>query len=174
MAAPLHWLTQEDTPFQWTQVCEESFQRLKASLTEAPVLAYPKLTSLTNWPAPWYCRQMPANRSGGCSKARSVSEWIGQLHTHQSRGKLQHECLAIVWAMKQFRHYLLGHTFQLMTDHARLQWLGEQKMEGHLCRWALAIQVFSFEIMYKKGSTDGNADALSRMRGPDMEHSMKP
>ena len=67
------------------------------------------------------------------------------------------------------RHYLLGRAFQLMTDHASLQWLGEEKMEGLLCCWALAIQEFSFEIVYRKGSTNGNADALSRRRGPDME-----
>ena len=42
IAAPLHQLTQKDTPFQWTQKNEESFQRLKACLTEAPVLAYPR------------------------------------------------------------------------------------------------------------------------------------
>ncbi|KAL5479651.1 hypothetical protein EMCRGX_G023202 [Ephydatia muelleri] len=82
---------------------------------------------------------------------------------------IQCECLAIVWAMKQFRHYLLGRTFQLMTDHAPLQWLGEQKMEGLLCRWALAIQECSFEIVYRKGTTNGNADTLSRRRGPDRE-----
>ena len=40
---------------------------------------------------------------------------------------IQRECLAIVWAMKQFRHYLLGRTFQLMTDHAPLQWLANWK-----------------------------------------------
>ena len=48
MAAPLQQLTQKDTPFQWTQVCEESFQRLKASLTEAPVLAYPQFNKLAS------------------------------------------------------------------------------------------------------------------------------
>ena len=30
----------------------------------------------------------------------------------------QRECLAIVSAMKQFRHYLLRRPIQLMTDHA--------------------------------------------------------
>ena len=81
---------------------------------------------------------------------------------------IQRECLAIVWAMKQFRHYLLGRTFQLMTDHTPLQWLAAQKMDGLLCRWALAIQEFSFEIVYRKGIANGNADALSR-REPEME-----
>ena len=36
---------------------------------------------------------------------------------------IQKECLAAVYAMKQFRHYLLGRPFQLMTDHTPLQWL---------------------------------------------------
>ena len=55
-----------------------------------------------------------------------------------------------------------------MTDHTPLQWLAAQKMEGLLCRWALAIQEFSFEIVYRKGIANGNADALSR-REPEME-----
>ena len=42
ITAPLHQLTQKDTPFQWTQESAESFQRLKASLTETLVLAYPR------------------------------------------------------------------------------------------------------------------------------------
>ena len=65
--------------------------------------------------------------------------------------------------MKQFRHYLLGRSFQLITDHAPLQWLSAQKMEGLLCHWALAMEEFNFDIVYRKGSLNGNADALSRL-----------
>ena len=64
---------------------------------------------------------------------------------------------------KQFRHYLLGRRFQLLTDHASLQWLSAQKMKGMLCRWALAMQEFDFQIVYRKGSLNTNADALSRL-----------
>jgi len=61
-----------------------------------------------------------------------------------------------------FCHYLLGRSFQLLTNHAPLQWLLAQEMEGLLCRWALAVQEYSFQIVYCKGSLHANVDALSR------------
>jgi len=76
---------------------------------------------------------------------------------------IQCKCLAIIFALKQYSHYLLGKPFKLYTDHAPLQWLSKQKMEGMLCCWALAMQEFSFKIVYRKGSANANADALSRL-----------
>ena len=75
---------------------------------------------------------------------------------------IQQECLAIDFATKQFHHYLLGRPFTILTDHAPLQWLSGQQMEGLLCRWALALQEYDFIIQYRKGSQNSNADALSR------------
>ena len=34
---------------------------------------------------------------------------------------IQKECFAAVFAIKQFRHYLLGRNFKLLTDHSLLQ-----------------------------------------------------
>ena len=39
-------------------------------------------------------------------------------------------------------------------------------MEGMLCRWALSIQEFNFDITYRKDSLNTNADALSRRDQP--------
>ena len=36
-------------------------------------------------------------------------------------------------------------------------------MEGLLCRWALALEEYNFNIVYRKGSLNGNADALSHL-----------
>ena len=163
IAAPLHQLTQKDTPFQWTQKSEESLQRLKACLTEVPVLAYSRFDKH----ASTMVLQTDASNIGLGAVLEQDQRVVGYASRTLTKAEAnysvtQRECLAIVWAMKQFRHYLLGCTFQLMKDH-------EQKMEGLLCRWALAIQEFSFEIVYRKGMTNGNADALSRRRGPDRE-----
>ena len=58
---------------------------------------------------------------------------------------------------------LLGKSFRLYMDHAPLQWFAEQKLEGMLFCWALAMQEYSFKIVYRKGSANTNADALSRL-----------
>ena len=76
---------------------------------------------------------------------------------------IERECLDVVFAVKHFRHYLLGQPFILHKDHQPLQWLTAQKMEGRLCRWALALQEFDFEIKYRSGLSNANADALSRV-----------
>ena len=56
--------------------------------------------------------------------------------------------------------------FQILTDHTPLQWMSAQKMDGmlHVCHWALAIQEYDFKIVYRKGSQNANADALSRLQ----------
>ena len=68
---------------------------------------------------------------------------------------IQRECLAVVYALKQFRHYLLGRHFIVLTDHAPLLWLSAQKMEGMLACWALAMQEYSFTMQYRKGKDMG-------------------
>ncbi|XP_070017426.1 uncharacterized protein [Nicotiana sylvestris] len=41
IAAPLTKLTQKNAKFQWTEECDQSFQKLKTCLTTAPILALP-------------------------------------------------------------------------------------------------------------------------------------
>ena len=75
---------------------------------------------------------------------------------------IEKKCLALVYAIKYFKNDLLGHLFTVYTDHNPLQWLSTQKMEGKLNHLPLQLQEFEFKILYRKGTHNTNADALSR------------
>ena len=75
----------------------------------------------------------------------------------------QLELLAIVWALKTYRHYLLGAPFRLETDHRPLAWLLKQKdISGVMARWILTMQEYDINLVYKPGRVNNNADGLSR------------
>ncbi|CAH2208383.1 jg23981, partial [Pararge aegeria aegeria] len=64
---------------------------------------------------------------------------------------------------KTFRPYLYGHKFTIVTDHRPLKWLFNCKEPGSkLVRWRLKLEEFDYEVMYKKGKINSNADTLSR------------
>lgn len=73
------------------------------------------------------------------------------------------ECACLVWAIHKLSCYLAGSPFVVETDHCPLSWLRNMSPKnGRLLRWSLALQEHNFEVRYKKGKENGNADALSR------------
>lgn len=78
---------------------------------------------------------------------------------------IEKEVLAIIYGVTYFRPYLFGRKFKIVTDHKPLQWLFSLK-EPHskLHRWRLKLEEYDYEIVYKKGSLNKNADALSRIQ----------
>ena len=79
------------------------------------------------------------------------------------------ECLAIVWAVHKFHHYIIGAYFLLETNHKPLEWLNTAKSSKsrsqQLERWSLDLRAFQFSIVHRPGSTNQPADALSRNPG---------
>ena len=64
--------------------------------------------------------------------------------------------------MEHFRPYLLHQQFELITDHAALQWLfNKLDPSRKFMRWIIRIMEFPYQIRYKKGKLHSNADALS-------------
>ena len=74
------------------------------------------------------------------------------------------ELLAIVWAMKSLRQYLLGKKYKIQTDHRALVWLHNVKdPSSRLLRWKLRMEEYEYEIEYVKGKENKVADCLSRI-----------
>ena len=67
------------------------------------------------------------------------------LNKHEKNySSYQGEMLAVVWACKTLRHYLHWVQFEIVTDHAPLQWLmTARNLAGQHVRWALMMQAFS-------------------------------
>uniref|UniRef100_A0A667X7X5 Gypsy retrotransposon integrase-like protein 1 n=1 Tax=Myripristis murdjan TaxID=586833 RepID=A0A667X7X5_9TELE len=73
------------------------------------------------------------------------------------------EFLALKWAMtEKFREYLLGHRCMVFTDNNPLSYLQSAKLGAAEHRWAAQLAAFDFEIKYRSGRSNKNADALSR------------
>ena len=132
-ATPLNKLLEKQSKFIWDDECQISFNRLKDLLTNSPVLCYPSLDQD-------FILYTDASGNG----FGAVLEQEGRVVSYASRtltkaernySTIEKECLALVFGTKQFRHYLLGRKFKIVTDHCPLKWLSAQKMEGRLSRW---------------------------------------
>ena len=83
--------------------------------------------------------------------------------SEKNYGVTEVEALAVVWAVKHFRHYLYGHRCHVYMDHEALKSLmNTPHPSGHLARWGLALQeVKNLHIHCRPDRKNANADALS-------------
>ena len=73
------------------------------------------------------------------------------------------EALAVVMTVRHFAHYLWGRRFKILTDHRALESLMTSRvLNRRLQNWALQLQDFNFQIEYRPGEQNLDADCLSR------------
>ncbi|WVZ81282.1 hypothetical protein U9M48_028675, partial [Paspalum notatum var. saurae] len=73
------------------------------------------------------------------------------------------ELAAVVHALKIWRHYLLGNTCHIYTDHKSLKYILTQlELNMRQRRWLKLIKDYDLEIHYHPGKANVVADALSR------------
>jgi hypothetical protein len=101
--------------------------------------------------------------------ARPVEFLSRQLHAAEKNYPThEKEELAIVHALKKWRHHLMGAPFHVYTDHRTLQYLETQKdLSRRQIRWAEYLSQYDYELHYVKGEDNTVADALSRLPESD-------
>nr|GEX60766.1 reverse transcriptase domain-containing protein [Tanacetum cinerariifolium] len=77
------------------------------------------------------------------------------------------EMLAVVYAFKKFRSYLIMNKIIVYTDHSALKYLFSKKdAKARLLRWILLLQEFDFKVINTKGAENYATDHLSRLENP--------
>ncbi|WVZ63760.1 hypothetical protein U9M48_013367 [Paspalum notatum var. saurae] len=158
---PMTSLTKKNAKYLWSPKCEEAFQTLKKLLISAPVLAQPDITK----PFDVYC---DASGNGlGCvlmQEGRVIAYASRQLREHEANYPTHDlEVAAVVRTLKIWRHYLLGNTCHIYTDHKSLKYIFTQtELNMRQRRWLELIKEYDLEVHYHLGKANVVADALSR------------
>ena len=166
IAQPMYALTHKDTPFVWSTDCQAAFDCLRSHLTQAPVLAYPQFGKdfLLETDASGVGLGAVLSQVQVDGTIRPIAFASRTLQPHEGNyGSSEMEALAVVWAVKHFRHYIYGHHCMVFTDHEALKaLLNTPQPSGKLARWGMALQELDLRIEYRPGKTNARADALSR------------
>ena len=161
ITGPLTWLTQKNAKFLWKDECEKSFQELKDRLVFALVL------TLTSGSGDFVIYSDASQKGLGCvlmQHGKVIAYASRQLKRYEQNYPTHDlELVAVVFALKIWRHYLYGETCEIYTDHESLKYLFSQKELNMPQRsWIELLKDYDCTIHYHPGKANVVADALSR------------
>ncbi|KAG0160400.1 hypothetical protein PDIDSM_7929 [Penicillium digitatum] len=179
ISKPLHRLSRQDIPFEWSENCERAFQTLKNKLVSAPILRHYDPVRQT---------RVETDASDGVMGA-VLSQYYEQEDfwhpvafysktmqpaelNYEVRDK---ELLAIVRALQEWRPELEGLSqkdrFEILTDHQSLEYfMTTRQMNQRQARWNEFLSQFRFVIKYRPGKKNIIADVLSRKESPCVDN----
>lgn len=160
-ALPMTALLKKDQSFHRRAKENECFERMKRLFLENGFLAYP------DWSKPFVLYTDASAYALGatlCQEEKLVAAISRKLSSaERNYSTTEREALAIVWALKKFRCYLLGGKFTIKSDHRCLRSLSTiADPSGRVARWLATLAEYELEIEYIEGRKNTVADCLSR------------
>ena len=157
----------ERKPWSWGDVEEAAFNKLKSCLTAPPILAFADYSK----PFELHC---DASGAGLGSVLYQEQDGHKRVIAYASRGLSKSEMnypahklefLAMKWSItEKFHDYLFGHRFTVYTDNNPLTYvLTSARLDATGHRWLAALSAYDFDIIYKPGVNNSDADGLSRL-----------
>jgi uncharacterized protein (DUF2249 family) len=161
VAAPLTALTSVKREFQLSNEAQLAFDQIKSLLKNAPLLAAPdfskpfQLVTDASKKGLGAVLQQDGKPIAYASRTCTVAE--------QNYQATEQEALAVIWAVRHFKHYIYGREIEILTDHKPLHDLKSNRHPDEpLGRLMLKLQGLNHKIKYIRGQTNVVADLLSR------------
>ncbi|CAK1585312.1 unnamed protein product [Parnassius mnemosyne] len=163
--APLYNLTKTNVSFNWTERHELARRKIINILTSSPVLTIfdPNLPTELHTDASSIgygavlIQRKDKNPLVVAYFSMRTSDTESKYHSYEL------ETLAVVKAIKHFRHFLYGRSFKVVTDCNSLKASSHKRdLTPRVHRWWAFLQNFQFEIEYRKGDKLAHADFFSR------------
>ena len=156
--------------FNGLRSTETLFNKLVSMCCEAPVLAY------ADYSKPFLVHT-DASLDGLGAVLYQEQEGTGRVIAYASRGLTPSErnypvhkleFLALKWAVTdKFHDYLYGNQFTVRTDNNYLTYvLTTAKLDAMGHCWVASLSCYNFDIVYRSGANNADADALSRITWP--------
>jgi transposase InsO family protein len=147
----------------------EAFEKLRVALVNRPIMAHPRRN------VPFILSTDAAGVTEDCcggygAVLSQMQDGVERVVAYASRTLRSHErnysaylleMGAAVWAIEHFHVYLHGAKFTLVTDHRPMESLNVVHKKT-LNRLQQMMNEYNFQLLYRPGSCNGPADALSR------------
>lgn len=160
ITSPITSLLRKGVQFNWTNVCEQEFSKLKQCLTTTSILKVPDMD-----------RQFIVCIDASKDLLGAVLSQDGRVIAYASRKLRFHEekyathdleLATIVHALQLWQHYLVGKKFELKTNHRRLQHIFTQSdLNSRQRKWSELLSEYDFDINYMKGTLNKVVDAFN-------------
>lgn len=168
-AAPLSAFLQKRSGVRsWDESAQAAFGDLKSALTTAPILVPP------DWARPFRVHIDASQHALGATLTQLDDEGRDRVLAYSSKKLTQaeqnytaneRELLALVWALRRFRSYLEGSTFDVLTDNQVVKnFLTKKSLNRREARWLDTLASFNIrEITLVRGKIHVLGDSVSRI-----------
>lgn len=149
----------------WNHDADVAFKTLKEKLSTTPILRFPDFNKPFKLETDASLTAIGGilSNDGTDGAIQYISRTLKPAEKNYST--TERELLAIIFALEQTRHIVLGYRVKIVTDHKALTYIMNIKeTNSRLIRWKLTLAEFDHEIVFRPGKEHSGADALSRLQ----------